>query len=319
VMPGETTPLGDQPLDNFTTHRLEAIYQHLRNSNSSRGKPFEPETARKLVLRITTVCEAAHRTWKDKAGSPKLIHMPLRPQMAKGQPRTRVVQPYEEDMIFDAIQHLRETSAPGGDWWAFGRLIAWSILHGTRIGETVYIGPNIVFDAIDPDTREAHMVVKLDPRMTKGGTGGRTIMIHDSFLPLVDALNGRAQPTALKKIVNGVWFHDNAPRWFPMTAGKAWTMWDIMRDWVKANKGHDLGKGTDGLTLHNLRHTCATRLIEADVDLLDVSHRLGHKDVKITQVYVHASQTSERRIRNQIRKFPTGTFASEKLAANERV
>lgn len=315
VVPPSATPLGDEELDSFTTHRLAAIYQHLLTVPRKGGKPLNIETARKHILRITRVCDAAHRDWTDPAGTPLLAHMPLRPKMAKGSPRTRVVQPFEEKMIADAIQHHREKGLPGGDWWAFGRLIAWCILHGTRIGETCYIGPECLTEVRDDDSQEVHVAIAIDPRMTKGGTGGRTMIIHPAFLPLVEGLNERASPTPLKKIVKGLWYHSNAPRWFPMTAGKAWQMWDAMRAYVLAKDGHDLGKGSDGLSLHNLRHTCATRLIEADVSLIDLQHRLGHTDVKITQQYVHADRTAERRIVRQIRKQPkAGTVWSAGLA-----
>lgn len=48
------------------------------------------------------------------------------------------------------------------------------------------------------------------------------------------------------------------------------------------------GLGFDGVTMHSLRHTYATRLFEADVDIKVISQQLGHKSVKITyDIYVH--------------------------------
>jgi len=38
---------------------------------------------------------------------------------------------------------------------------------------------------------------------------------------------------------------------------------------------------------HDLRHTFATRLAQAGVDLYKVSKLLGHKDIKMTQRYSH--------------------------------
>jgi integrase len=38
---------------------------------------------------------------------------------------------------------------------------------------------------------------------------------------------------------------------------------------------------------HDLRHTFATRLAQADVDLYKISKLLGHKDIKMTQRYSH--------------------------------
>ena len=39
--------------------------------------------------------------------------------------------------------------------------------------------------------------------------------------------------------------------------------------------------------LHDLRHSFATRLTQADVDLYKISKLLGHKDIKMTQRYAH--------------------------------
>ena len=38
---------------------------------------------------------------------------------------------------------------------------------------------------------------------------------------------------------------------------------------------------------HDLRHTFATRLVQAGIDLYKVSRLLGHKDIKMTQRYAH--------------------------------
>lgn len=43
--------------------------------------------------------------------------------------------------------------------------------------------------------------------------------------------------------------------------------------------------GLQGFKLHSLRHTYATKLIEAGVDVLTVSKILGHSDIKTTMIY----------------------------------
>ena len=45
--------------------------------------------------------------------------------------------------------------------------------------------------------------------------------------------------------------------------------------------------GIENLWLHDLRHTFATRLAQAGVDLYKISKLLGHKDIRMTQRYAH--------------------------------
>lgn len=53
--------------------------------------------------------------------------------------------------------------------------------------------------------------------------------------------------------------------------------------------------GIRNISLHALRHTYATRLIENGVDIKTVSELLGHSSVEITlNTYVHSSDTSKR-------------------------
>ncbi|GAX59318.1 integrase [Candidatus Scalindua japonica] len=52
--------------------------------------------------------------------------------------------------------------------------------------------------------------------------------------------------------------------------------------------------GIENLWLHDLRHTFATRLAQAGVDLYKISKLLGHKDIRMTQRYAHHSLDSLR-------------------------
>jgi len=46
-----------------------------------------------------------------------------------------------------------------------------------------------------------------------------------------------------------------------------------------------------GLRFHDLRHTVATRMVEADVNIVAVSKILGHSDIKTTMRYAHPEES----------------------------
>ena len=53
--------------------------------------------------------------------------------------------------------------------------------------------------------------------------------------------------------------------------------------------------GIAGVRFHDLRHTFASRLIEAGVDIITVKELLGHSSVKITERYTHTRNELKRR------------------------
>lgn len=55
-----------------------------------------------------------------------------------------------------------------------------------------------------------------------------------------------------------------------------------------------LGAGYPEMTLHKLRHTFATLLIDQGVDLVTIGALLGHTDKRATEIYTHVSDTRQR-------------------------
>ena len=56
----------------------------------------------------------------------------------------------------------------------------------------------------------------------------------------------------------------------------------------------------DPICFHELRHTCASLLINAGVDPKTVSKRLGHSDTSITmEIYTHAFEESKHACANK--------------------
>jgi len=68
-----------------------------------------------------------------------------------------------------------------------------------------------------------------------------------------------------------------------------------MRDVKTAFKGACRRAGIKGLRFHDLRHTAASKMIEAGVDLVTVSRILGHASIQMTMRYAHPTPENMRR------------------------
>ncbi len=60
------------------------------------------------------------------------------------------------------------------------------------------------------------------------------------------------------------------------------------------------------ITPHMFRHTFATSLLEADVDIRYIQEMLGHSSINITQIYTHVALAKQKDILST--KHPRGTF-----------
>jgi site-specific recombinase XerD len=64
------------------------------------------------------------------------------------------------------------------------------------------------------------------------------------------------------------------------------------------------GGGCPDITLHVLRHTCASRLIQRGVDLFTVSKWLGHSSMKVTERYAHLAPETLSRALSALERAP---------------
>jgi site-specific recombinase XerD len=77
----------------------------------------------------------------------------------------------------------------------------------------------------------------------------------------------------------------------------------INRVWNPARKRATL----EDLHWHDLRHTFASRLIMAGVDLRTVQELMGHKTITMTLRYSHLSPTHQREAVQRLLQEPTAT------------
>jgi site-specific recombinase XerD len=77
------------------------------------------------------------------------------------------------------------------------------------------------------------------------------------------------------------------------------TVRSIQRVFKKACKKADIQKD---VSIHSLRHSFATHLLEQGVDLRYIQELLGHKSSKTTEIYTHVSNRNIRKIINPLDK-----------------
>ena len=106
---------------------------------------------------------------------------------------------------------------------------------------------------------------------------------------VVDELNNY-----LKVYRPSKWLFPGADKDKHLSAGTAEKIWE------KARKKAGIAKHA---TVHTLRHSFATHLLEDGVDLRYVQEMLGHSRPETTMIYTHVTQKDLKRIRSPLEKF----------------
>jgi len=156
---------------------------------------------------------------------------------------------------------------------------------GLRVGEAVQVQVNDLHGRENP------------PRLhVRNGKGGK-----DRYVPLA---------SVMVEDLRAFWKTHRHPRWLFPAPGRAWaergsTLQSRMHQATApmsvsaVQNTFRLARAQSGInpqsTVHTLRHSYATHLLEEGVSLRQISHYLGHESLDTTVIYTHLTAISEAR------------------------
>jgi integrase len=257
----------EQKVRPATFQRVQQVRRHLREL-----EPLyvQQVTAREVEDRIVAVGRTAPRQAQMALALVKQI---LRSAQERGQIvdegvfRIRRPKHEERDAHFLTWTQVEELASVCAE----GRLVVFAALSGLRQGELFALRDSNV-DLADGAVVVDSSAYRGRASRTKTKSGRRRV-----YLSSVARLTLREQLLARKPNPNGLVF--------PAPSGSIWQKDNFMsRVFRPAVKRAGLG----GLTFHDLRHTCASLMIAAGANPLEVASQLGHKDARLVlQRYGH--------------------------------
>ena len=170
------------------------------------------------------------------------------------------------------------------------------IALGLRRGELLALRwENVDLDAGIVQIREARVngEGKAEIKAPKSAAGIRDIRIGSHVI--AELKKARAQYHARKLSMGAAFFDSDLV--ICKENGEAYQPDSMSQKWRRFTIQH----GLKPIRFHDLRHTCATAMLEAGVDTKTVQERMGHADASLTMnVYAHRTQAMDQRAANQL-------------------
>jgi integrase len=153
---------------------------------------------------------------------------------------------------------------------------------GLRWGEVA----GLPVDAIVGDYVEVRQVLDRDTRTIRPFPKGKVARL----VPVATARLAAALAEAVELAEEA-----GSDLLFTAATGRPLDPWNWRRDvWRGLTHRARVNKRGDRLRFHDLRHTLATRLADANVPTKDIAEILGHADESTTRIYTHAADDAHR-------------------------
>lgn len=154
---------------------------------------------------------------------------------------------------------------------------------------------------------EELMLVSLLKQWAQVAVMEAVMVLIDTGMRVGELIAMQVKDVDLRENIISIWQNKgDLPRSIPMTSrvrdiiakrcdlSRGLVFFDLGREtlryyWDRARSAMDLDDD-DQFVPHSLRHTCATRLVQAGVSLFVVQKILGHSSITVTERYSHLSQ-----------------------------
>lgn len=158
-------------------------------------------------------------------------------------------------------------------------------------------------------TEEEMMALSLFQQWGQLHVRDAVVVLIDTGMRVGELLAMQVKDVDLKENIISIWQNKgDLPRSVPMTdrvrqiiqarcdRSRGLVFFDLRREvlryyWDRVRSALDLDND-DQFVPHALRHTCATRLVQAGVSLFVVQKLLGHSTITVTQRYAHLAQSN---------------------------
>jgi len=266
--------IGNRKLKDITPFVLDNMYQKLRVGKS--GQELGYHSSYNLYKVINVMFNQAIR-WEI---------MDKNPNKKANKPKRE----HKEKRFYDVNQVKKLLDVLENESIKYKLLIVLALDSGARRSEICALR----WDDIDLDTRMMSITKSLkvvegviDEKRTKTESSIRTIKLSETTIEVIKEYKKWQEAY---KLINKQRWHNYDNRVFTALDGTYMypgTCDHILR---KVVKKYNL----DPICFHELRHTCASLLINSGVDPKTVSKRLGHSDTSITmEIYTHAFEESK--------------------------
>lgn len=249
--------LGQVPLSRVTRAEVERFAEQQKNSGRTHGGELSAKTINDILVILGLAFEFAEEEYA--------IAMPSISFLREEKKEARVLSMSEQGRL---IAHLSTHM----DIYAFGTLLA--LCTGIRIGELCAL--------LWEDVTEHYIVINKTLQRLKGKNGRTEIVVGSPKSPS----SKRVVPLPEFLLPYVRQFHKDHG-YVISTARCSRSEPRMVQDRFKKITA---ACGLEQVTFHTLRHTFATRCVEAGFDIKTLSEILGHSDIKTTlSRYVHSS------------------------------